>query len=42
MSCAVMTCTGLGVSVSVRLMREPVTTISCSSGLADEEELGAC
>src|ERR1700678_2265119 len=27
-----MICTGLGVSVSVRLIKDPVTTISCSSG----------
>jgi hypothetical protein len=37
---AVSTCTGLGVSVSVRLIKEPVTTISWSSG--ELLAVGAC
>ena len=37
-----MICTGAGVSVSVRLIKDPVTTISCNSVLADVEEFGAC
>src|SRR5580704_11665603 len=37
-----MTCTGDGVSVSVRLIRDPVTTTSCNSVLLEAEELGAC
>ena len=37
-----MTCTGDGVSVSVRLIKDPVTTTSCNSVLLEAEELGAC
>src|ERR1700733_7325869 len=37
-----MICTGAGVSVSVRLIMDPVTTISCNSAELFAEDEGAC
>ena len=37
-----MTCTGAGVSVSVRLIMDPVTTISCKSVVLFEDDAVAC
>ena len=37
-----MICTGAGVSVSVRLIIDPVTTISCNSDELFADDEGAC